>query len=433
MIVHPARGPLRGAVRPPGDKSISHRALLFGAIAEGTTTARGLLAGEDVRSTAACLRALGVTLVWTGEAATIVGTDALHAPDAPLDCGNSGTTMRLLTGLLAGWPLEATLIGDPSLSRRPMQRVAEPLRRMGAKVDLSPAGTAPVRVRGGDLVAIDFESPVASAQVKSAVLLAGLRASGTTRVREPERSRDHTEVMLRAMGVRLEDAADGWLALAGGQRPRARAIDVPADPSSAAFLLTAGLLVPGSAVVARGVGSNPTRTGFLDALRAMGAEVALEPDAGGVEPTASMSARADALRAADLRGPVVVRAIDEVPSLAVLAAFARGTTTIRDAGELRVKESDRLALVARGLSALGVEVTEHPDGLDVVGDPDRTLTGGVRLETAHDHRLAMAFGVAALRASGPVELDDGACVAVSYPGFWDDLAKLQGQPYPGRA
>lgn len=432
--VAPARGPLRGEVRPPGDKSISHRALLLGAVAEGTTRVTGLLDGQDVRSTAACLRALGASIEWRGGAATIEGVGALQAPAGPLDCGNSGTTLRLLSGLVAGYPLEVTLVGDASLSRRPMERVAAPLRRLGARVDLSPGGTPPVRVRGGDLEGVDHDSPLASAQVKSAVLLAGLRARGATRVREPARSRDHTERMLRHMGVRLDQAPGGWLALPGGQRPRGRDLQVPADPSSAAFLLVAALLVPGSDVVVRDVCTNPTRLGLPDALALMGAELRVTPDLGagdaggeGGEPSSALRAQAPAagLLACALAGDLVVRAIDEVPILAVAAAFARGTTTLRDARELRHKESDRLALVARNLRALGVDVTEVPDGLDVVGDPARVLRGGVTIETAGDHRLAMAFGVAALRAAAPLTIDDGECVAVSYPGFWDDLRRLQ--------
>ncbi len=429
-VVGPARGPLRGDVRPPGDKSISHRALLLGAVAEGVTRVTGLLDGQDVRSTAACLRALGVDVAWSGDAATITGVDALRAPAGPLDCGNSGTTMRLLAGLLAGYPLEATLVGDASLSRRPMARVADPLRRMGARVDLSPEGTAPVRVAGGELVGIEFESPVASAQVKSAVLLAGLRARGVTRVREPARTRDHTEHMLRFLGVRLDEDDDRWLVLPGGQRPRARELHVPADPSSAAFLVVAALLVPGSEVRVRDVCANATRSGFMELLfAAHGAECPdwWERTYDGFEPHATLRAITPSTPAAafEARGELVVNAIDEVPILAVLAAFARGTTTFRDAGELRHKESDRLALVARNLRALGVEVTEVEDGLDVVGDPDRTLEGGVTVETGGDHRIAMAFGVAALRASSPVTIDDGGCVAVSYPGFWDALERLQ--------
>lgn len=428
VSVEPAGGPLAGDVRPPGDKSISHRALLLGAIAEGTTTARGLLDGQDVRSTAACLRALGAEIDWTGGVATITGGEP-YPSSSPLDCGNSGTTLRLLTGLLAGYPLEATLTGDASLSRRPMKRIATPLREMGAEVELAYGGVAPVIVRGGDLRAIDFDSPLASAQVKSAVLLAGLRARGTTRVREPARSRDHTERLLRAMGVTLDEAPDGWVALPGGQRPLGGRIEVPADPSSAAFLLAAGLLVPGSLLRVRDVCVNPTRVGLFDALEAMGAVVDQEPGEAppdAHEPTASLVARAPGeLRAAALEGDVVVRAIDEVPILAVLAAFARGTTTIRDARELRLKESDRLALIARGLRALGVEVQELPDGLDIVGDPARTLRGGATIETEGDHRIAMAFAVAALRADAPVTIDDGECVAVSYPGFWADLARLR--------
>lgn len=439
MIVSPARGPLLGDVRPPGDKSISHRALLLGAIADGTTTARGLLDGQDVRSTAACLRALGVSLEWTGDTATILGTDALRSPDAPLDCGNSGTTMRLLMGLLAGYPLDATLVGDASLSRRPMERVAAPLRRMGARIDLASGGTAPVRVRGGDLMGIDFESPIASAQVKSAVLLAGLRARGRTRVFEPSPSRAHTEYMLAAMGVPVDHRMSGMegfdpvhgVAVNGGQRPRARAIDVPGDPSSAAFLVIAANLVPGSRLVLRDVLLDPHRTLYLDTLRLMGGQCRVGPRGSShIEPAGTLEASFGDRPLAPIlvSGDLAVGAIDEVPILAVLAAFARGTTKFRDAAELRHKESDRLALVARGLRALGVDVTEHPDGLDIVGDPDRTLKKGVTLETGGDHRIAMAFGVAALRASSPITLDDGECVSVSYPGFWDDLARLQDGP-----
>lgn len=428
--MRPLRGPLRGVVRPPGDKSISHRALLFGAIAEGTTTITGILDSADVRSSAGCLAALGRPArgEWTGTL-TIEG-GPLAAPTGPLDCGNSGTTLRLLTGLLAGWPLEATLVGDASLSRRPMERVAAPLRAMGASVELAPGGTAPVRVRGGALRGQTHATPIASAQVKSAVLLAGLRAQGTTRLREPARSRDHTERLLRAMGVRLEEEG-GVLTLEGGQRLRARAIDVPADPSSAAFLLVAGLLAPGSDVRCIGVGLNPTRTGILDALAAFGAQVEVEVtsamDAGedAVEPSGTVRAVAPrGLRGVELGGELVLRAIDEVPILGVLAAFAAGRTTIRDAAELRVKESDRLAVLARGLRRLGVTVEERPDGLVVEGDPERTLAGGVTLETESDHRLAMAFGVAALRAASPPAIEDPACVEVSYRPFWSDLARL---------
>lgn len=419
--------PLRGEVRPPGDKSISHRALLLGAIAEGTTTVTGILDSADVRSSAACLAALGRPARgdWTGTLAIEGG--ALTAPAAPLDCGNSGTTMRLLTGLLAGWPLEATLVGDASLSRRPMERVAGPLRAMGARVELAPGGTAPVRVRGGALRGIAHAAPIASAQVKSALLLAGLRAEGTTRLREPARSRDHTERLLRAMGARLGQAADGELTLEGGQRLRGRAIDVPGDPSSAAFLLVAGLLAPGSDVRVTGVGLNPTRTGILDALAAFGADVEVTTTSGAdaVEPSGTLRAVAPrGLRGADLGGELVLRAIDEVPVLGVLAAFAAGRTTIRDAAELRVKESDRIAVLARGLRRLGVAVEERPDGVVVDGDPERTLAGGVTLETESDHRLAMAFGVAALRAASPPVIEDPACVAVSYRPFWSDLARL---------
>jgi 3-phosphoshikimate 1-carboxyvinyltransferase len=428
VTIRPAARPLHASLRMPGDKSISHRALLLGALAEGTQTITNLPDGDDVRATRRLLEALGVSITDRGSSTIVRGRGGkLDTPRAPLDCGDSGTTMRIFAGVLAGVPdMDATLIADASLSRRPMERIAEPLRRMGATVETTD-GHAPVRVRGAKLRAIEHASEVASAQVKSCVLLAGLAAQGTTRVREPERSRDHTERMLAAMGVKIV-ADDSGLAVAieGGQRPRAIAVDVPGDLSSAAFPIVAALVVPGSEVETTGVGLNPTRTGFLEALDAMGAdvEVAVEGASGG-EPYGAIVARGGReLRAVQLSGEQTVRAIDELPALFALAAFARGRSTFRDAKELRKKESDRIASMARGLRALGVACEELDDGLAVEGDPARSLAGA-RVDSAGDHRIAMALAAIGLRASSDVVIAGADAVAKSYPSFFTDLERAR--------
>ena len=421
VFVGPASA-LGGGLRVPGDKSVSHRALLFSAVATGEAHITGLAPGEDVRSTARVLRALGAVVeLGAGGAARVVGGgfDGLRAPAEPLDCGNSGTTLRLCMGLLAGRPFRATLVGDASLSRRPMERVALPLRRMGASVDTDPGGRPPVTVRGGALQGIAWQSPVASAQVKSAILLAGLQARGETRVTEPERSRDHTERMLAAMGadIRVEGAS---VAIRPGPLRALSAIEVPGDLSSAAFLLAAGLLCGGPGVTVEAVGLNPTRTGILDALAAMGATLAIAPT-GGPEPMGSVSVARSPLRGVTLGGEDLVRAVDEVPILAVLASQAAGRTVIADAAELRVKESDRLQATARFLRDMGARVQERPDGLIIDGP---TALGPARVDCCGDHRIAMAAAVAGL-VGGGVTLVGAECVDVSYPGFFEALDALR--------
>jgi 3-phosphoshikimate 1-carboxyvinyltransferase len=405
----------------PGDKSVAHRALLLGALADGTTRVTGFPGGADVLSTLGAVRALGAEAERAGDVVQIVGRGpALGSPGTTrIDCGNSGTTMRLVAGLAAGGPGEVALDGDASLRRRPMERVAAPLRGMGAVVETT-AGHAPLVVRGGALTGIDWMLPVASAQVKSAVLLAALRARGTTRVREPLPTRDHTERLLVHFGARVVRHADG-AELLGGQVLRGAAVALPGDASSAAFLVVAALLVPGSEVRLREVGTNATRTGFLDVLGRMGAVVersAAREVAG--EPRADLVVRAARLRATAIAPDEVPGVIDELPVLCVAAALADGETTIAGAGELRVKESDRIAAVEQ-LARLGADVRATADTITIRGRP--RLAGG-RITTGGDHRIAMAFAVAGLAADGGVEVDDAACADVSFPGFFARLAEL---------
>jgi 3-phosphoshikimate 1-carboxyvinyltransferase len=418
----PARG-LAGDVAVPGDKSIGHRGLLFGALADGTTVVRRFSGGADVRATLDAIRELGATATIEGDTVRVTGAGLELGADSDttIDCANSGTTMRLGMGLVAGVPGHTILDGDASLRRRPMERVAEPLRAMGARVDTT-AGRPPVVVRGGGLAAIDWRLPVASAQVKSAILLAGLRARGTTRVREPLPSRDHSERLLAHMGASVA-RDDGTIAIAGGQRLHAADISLPGDPSSAAFLVVAALLVPGSTVCVRDVGLNPTRTGALAILQRMGADIRTErvrEDAG--EPRGDLVVRASRLHGTTILPDEVPAAIDELPVLAVAAALAEGETRVTGAGELRVKESDRLAALEQ-LTTLGVSLRALPDGLVVHGLDGKRLAAG-RVDAAGDHRIAMAFAVAGLCADGGVELADPECVAVSFPGFFEQLAAL---------
>ena len=414
--VRPARR-LEGEVRVPGDKSVSHRALMLNAVAGGDARVGGLSAGADVASTAACLRALGAE-VEEGRVAGR-GLDGLREPAGPLDCGNSGTTMRLLAGLLAGRPFPVTLVGDESLSRRPMDRVAAPLRLMGARAE-----TGPLRVGGGGpLRGVTYESPVASAQVKSAVLLAGLSAEGATCVVEPAPTRDHTERMLEAMGAPVRRS--GRSVAVAGPVDALRPLDVavPGDLSAAAFWLVAAGLHGAARVRLPGVGVNPTRAALLDLLRQAGVRVArrnlrLE----GAEPVADLEAgTAAGGRAFAVDGAGAAELIDELPVLAVAASVLPGTSRITGAGELRVKESDRVAAMAAGLSRMGADVTELPDGWEIRGP--RRLEGA-RVASAGDHRVAMALAVAGLLAGGETEIEGAECVDISYPGFWDELEAL---------
>lgn len=425
-------GPLHGTLRVPGDKSISHRALIFAALAEGRCRIENLSPGEDVRSTARCLVGLGVPIVRDGEAVIVdgVGLAGLRTPAEPLDCGNSGTTMRLLAGVLAGSGAGGILDGDESLRRRPMKRVLAPLRAMGASCtgvrDEKNDERAPLRFdRGAWLVGRRNTLEVASAQVKSALLLAGLWADGETTVQEPALSRDHTERMLRAFGAPLT-TGENEATIRRPDRPlRApETLLVPGDPSSAAFLLGAALLVPGSEVAVEAVDANPTRTGFLRVLERMGADLSILPggEAAG-DPIATFVARGTPrLQATGIGPDEIPSLVDEVPLLAALATQAHGTTRITGAGELRVKESDRLAAMARGLRALGADVTELPDGLEIRGPAQLR---GAPVDSCGDHRIAMSLAVAALAAEGTTEIAGAEWVDISFPGFFARLDALR--------
>jgi len=416
-------GPLRGAVSVPGDKSISHRSLLFGALAAGQTRVAGILDAEDVHSTRRAVEALGAVVRADGGELVVTPPEALHEPGDVIDCGNSGTSLRLLAGVLSGVPGLSVLTGDASLRRRPMRRVIDPLRRMGANLSARDGGRLPpLVVQGGPLRGARHVQEVASAQVKSAILLAGLRAEGETTVIEPERSRDHTERMLQGMGVPVR--IDGLAVTVSAARLRGTRVDVPGDISSAAFFLCAAAGLPGSEVTVRNLGVNPTRTGVLEVLEAMGAAVerAGEREVAG-EPRADVTVRARELVAAEIAGPLIPRLIDELPVLMVLASQARGRTVIRDARELRVKESDRLAAMGETLAAAGARIELFEDGCAIEGP---TRLRGVPVRTRLDHRIAMSMAVAQLFA-GPAEavvLDDVACVATSFPSFFDLLDAL---------
>jgi len=420
-----ARGAaLHGELTVPGDKSVSHRAIMFGALAEGVTRIEGFLEGEDTRATAAIFARMGVRIEAPSDGVRIVhgvGLHGLQPPDGPLDCGNAGTAMRLLAGLLAGQRFDSVLVGDESLSKRPMRRVIEPLQAMGAVIE-SEDGRAPLRIRGGQaLRGIDYTLPVASAQLKSALLLAGLYAQDETHVREPHPTRDYSERMLAAFGATCA-FVPGEAALLGGFPLQARDVSVPADFSSAAFFIVAASIVPGSELLLRRVGMNPRRTGLLHVLRAMGADIVEEhPDEQGGEPVADLRVRHAPLHGIEVPVEHVPDMIDEFPALFVAAACAQGATVVRGAAELRVKESDRIATMATGLRALGIRVDETADGATIHGG---TLGGGA-IEAHGDHRIAMAFAVAAQCAQGEVRIGDVANVATSFPGF-DALARGAG-------
>ncbi len=420
--------PLRGVLDIPGDKSVSHRAVMLASLADGTSRITGFLEGEDTRATAAIFERMGVRIETPALGERIVhgvGIDGLRAPGGVLDCGNAGTAMRLLAGLLAGQRFDSMLAGDASLSRRPMGRVIEPLATMGARID-SDDGRAPLRIAGGRaLHGIDYATPVASAQVKSAILLAGLYAQGTTTVREPHPTRDYTERMLRAFGYAV-DIGDGAVSLRGGGRLRATDVAVPADFSSAAFFLVAATVVPGSELRLRRVGVHPRRTGLLRALAAMGADIDVQPcgEAGG-EPVADLVVRHAPLRGIALPREWVADMIDEFPAFCVAAACASGDTVVRGAAELRVKESDRIATTAAGLRRLGIAVDEADDGATIHGGRLRADAGDAGIESHGDHRIAMAFAVAAQLAGGAVRIHDVDNVATSFPGF-EALARSAG-------
>lgn len=425
--------PLSGTHRVPGDKSISHRALMFGALAIGTTEIAGLLEGEDVLRTAAAMRALGATVEQQGPGAWRVagrGIGGLVEPADVLDMGNSGTAARLLCGLLAGHPVFAVMTGDASLRRRPMLRVTDPLSATGASFWTREGGRLPLAIRGAtDPLPLDYRLPVASAQVKSACLLAGLCARGTTRVMEPEPTRDHTENMLRHFGatVRVEDTGEGRvIELEGQPELRAAPILVPGDPSSAAFLLVAALLVPGSQVTIANLGLNPLRTGLLATLREMGAELRIEnARVEGGEPVGDLAVTHGPLRAVEVPPERAPSMIDEYPVLAVAAAAATGTTRMRGLAELRVKESDRLAATAAMLAANGIAARIEGDDLLVEGTGG-AIPGGGTVATHMDHRLAMSALVMGLAARAPVAVDDAGFIETSFPGFADLMNRAAG-------
>jgi 3-phosphoshikimate 1-carboxyvinyltransferase len=420
-----AGGPLRGRVTVPGDKSISHRAIMFGALAVGETRVEGLLEGEDVLATAAALRAMGATVerdadgTWSVHG---VGVGGLLQPEGALDMGNSGTSTRLLMGLVASHPITAAFTGDASLTRRPMARVIAPLRRMGADVTASPGDTLPLMVRGlCPAVPIAYRLPVASAQVKSAILLAGLNTPGITTVIEPVPTRDHSERMLRGFGAELtvDDSPEGRvIAIRGEAELSSQHIVVPGDPSSAAFWMVAASIVPASDVTIANVLMNPTRIGLVSALRMMGASIeeGNRRDVGG-EDVADLRVRHAPLRAIEVPPDLAPSMIDEYPILFVAAAFADGRTVARGAHELRIKESDRIAAMLAALTACGVSCEEYEDGLAIVGSAGEAIPGGATVETHLDHRIAMAMAVAGLHAQMPVMIDDAAPIATSYPGF----------------
>ena len=417
LIVQTERS-LSGMVRPPGDKSISHRAAILSSVAEGVSRIEGFLECEDCLRTAEALRLLGVHLQPIGTNTLEVrgaGFAVLRQPRRALDMGNSGTGMRLLMGLVAGRSMEVTFSGDESLSKRPMDRIAEPLEAMGARVEgQGERCIPPVTVHGGQLKGITYHPPMASAQVKSAVLLAGLSAEGRTTLIEPAASRDHTERMLRVMGAEIQ--VDGLqITLRPGRKLKGGSLKVPADLSSGAFLLAAGLLVEDSQVVVTEVLLNPTRTGLLEALEQMGAQITISGrrEMSG-EEIGTIRAQYSKLRAAEFGGDLIPRMIDEIPLLAVLATRAEGTTVIRDAAELRVKESDRLAVMAEVLSAMGADITERDDGLEISGPTD---LHGATVDARGDHRVAMATAVAGLVATGETIVEGAECVDTSFPGF----------------
>lgn len=427
-----APGPLSGTVAVPGDKSISHRALMFGALAVGETRIEGLLEGEDVLATAAALRAMGATIERCGAGAWSVhgvGVGGLLQPRQALDMGNSGTSTRLLMGLVASHAVTATFIGDGSLSKRPMGRVIEPLSRMGASFAAAPGGRLPTTLTGAcPALPIRYMLPVASAQVKSAVLLAGLNTPGRTTVVERISTRDHSERMLRGFGaaVSVEETPEGAaISITGEAELRPQDIIVPGDPSSAAFALVAALIVPGSRVTIENVGLNPTRDGLVRVLRLMGADiVAANPRTVGGEPVADLVVSAGRLSGIEVPPEVAPSMIDEYPILFVAAAFAEGRTVMRGLDELRVKESDRIAVMATGLAACGVAVEELPDGLIVHGRGGDPVPGGATVASHLDHRIAMSFAVLALRAAAPVVVDDARPIATSFPDFLPLMARL---------
>ena len=416
--------PLRGELSVPGDKSISHRAVMFGSLAEGTTEVTNFLQGADCLSTISCFRQMGIDIENTPDRILIhgKGLHGLSRPDDILDVGNSGTTTRLMSGILAGQNFDCTVNGDASIQKRPMKRIMTPLSLMGADISSIPGnGCAPLHIQGHPLKAIHYQSPVASAQVKSCILLAGMYADGITRVTEPVLSRNHSELMLNHFGASVTTEST-TVSIEPDPLLEGRSISVPGDISSAAYFIAAGLLVPGSQVLIRNVGVNPTRDGILRVCRAMGADITImneRADSG--EPTADLLVKYSSLKGTVVEGEIIPTLIDELPVIAILAAFAQGTTIIRDAAELKVKESDRIAVMVENLSRMGADITATDDGMIIHGG--RPLHGA-EIDSHLDHRIAMSFAVAGTIVDGPLSILGGDCVNISYPDFYSDLYKL---------
>lgn len=425
--IHP-HSPLQGSLRVPGDKSISHRAIIFSALANGVSELKGLLLSEDVMATVECFRQLGVPIEISKDKVVVqgVGLKGLKAPAQVLNCGNSGTTMRLMMGLLAAQPFVSRLTGDKSLNRRPMDRVLQPLQAMGAKIEEQRASETEriIRIEGRPLRGIRYEMPVASAQVKSAILLAGLYASGQTEVSESQASRNHTELILKGKGAPLH-ISDGTFRLQTTPGLVAENLEIPGDISSAAFFLVGSLTNPGSEVELQGVGVNPTRTGILDVLQAMGAKINLEnPRQVGGEPVADLRALYGPLKGAEVGGALIPRLIDEIPILALAAVRAQGLTRIRQAAELRVKETDRISALVKNYKNLSINIKELDDGMQIDGPQE---IGGGRVQSEGDHRMVMSFALAGSVAREEVLIEDISCVDTSYPDFWRDYRALGGQ------
>ncbi len=421
--IRPAPGPLNGSIRLPGDKSISHRYAMLAGVAEGTSVIRNYSSGADCHSTLGCLRSLGVEISEDGRDVTLRGRGlaGLQPYAGQLDAGNSGSTMRMLAGILAGHPFTSRMGGDASLSLRPMQRIMTPLTQMGARISARDGKFPPIEILGGGLHPIEYVMPVASAQVKSCVLLAGLYAAGTTLVREPARTRDHTEVALREFGAEV-GTGRGWASVTGPARLQGRELSVPGDLSSAAFFLVAAAIVPGSSVVVQGVGLNPTRATLIDFLVAAGVEIRiLEMSMRHGEPVGDLLVRGSHLKGGVIEKQWAAALIDEIPVLAILGAVSEQGLTVRDAAELRIKETDRIETLAVNLRRMGVEIETTPDGFHL---PGRQKFKAAEVDSFGDHRIAMACAVAALRADGPCVIRNADAASVSFPEFWQSLRGL---------
>ena len=415
---------LKGQLAVPGDKSISHRAVMLGSIASGNTEIHHFLQGADCLSTISCFRRMGVEIENRGNMVVVHGKGmrGLSAPSGMLDCGNSGTTMRLMSGILAAQPFSSTLTGDASIQKRPMKRIMEPLTQMGAHIlSLRENGCAPLRIKPGKLHGIHYHTPVASAQVKSAILLAGLYGDGPTKVTEPALSRNHTELMLRHFGAEIA-SEDVTAAVMPAKELYGAKVEVPGDISSAAYFIAAALMVPGSEVLIRNVGVNPTRDGMIRVCQAMGADLTLENVRGReAEPMADLLVRHSSLKGVEIGGEIIPALIDELPMIAAMACAAQGTTVIKDAAELKVKESNRIRIMVENLSAMGADIRETEDGMIIEGG--RPLHGA-SVDSHLDHRIAMTFAVTSLIADGVTTIKDADCVRISYPGFYQDLSRL---------